>query len=248
MSAYDDDCAIHDLLERRAPDRFDAFMQVVGRALHAMRPSLKRRLRRYGSVIDADEAISAAIERAVTYLRGQYLGHDVQFRFARSFGLSFQAWVACIVRLVALEQIKKGSRNPGNPSSTGDGPADVESVAAAETIESETEALKKALDIEALTEALKPRQQFVVRADFGFHDEGPLDGPAIVRLASKAQLPSREIRKMKRRAGAICPEGAKPSTRLSQAQIGQLLDVSERQVHNIKREALIALRAGAAAR
>jgi hypothetical protein len=53
---------------------------------------------------------------------------------------------------------------------------------------------------------------------------------------------------MKRRAGAICPEGAKPSTRLSQAQIGQLLDVSERQVHNIKREALIALRAGAAAR
>lgn len=122
----------------------------------------------------------------------------------------------------------------------------MEGAAASQAIESRTEALKKALDIEALTEALKPRQQFVVCADFGFHNEGPLDGAAIARLASKVRLPSPEIRKMRRRAGAVWPAGAKPSTRLSHAQIGQLLDVSERQVHNIKRDALDTLRARAA--
>ena len=240
MSAHDDDCAIHDFLERRAPDRFDAFMQVVGRALHRMVPSLKRKLRRYGTVVDADEAIGAAIERALIYLRSQYLGHGAQFQFTRSFGLSFEAWVACILRFAALERVKQGKR------SAADDLEEMEPAAASETIESQTEALKKALDIEALTEALKPRQQFVVCADFGFHNEGPLDAAAIVRLASKVRLPSPEIRKMRRRAGGLWLAGAKPSARLSNAQIGQLLDVSERQVHNIKRDALDTLRAGAA--
>ena len=243
MSAYDDDCAIHDFLERRAPDRFDAFLQVVGRALHRMVPSLRRRLRRYGSAVDADEAIGAAIERALIYLRSQYLGHDVHFQFTRSFGLSFEAWVARILRFAALEQIKQVKRSPGNAA---DDLEEEEPAAASETIESQTEALKKALNIEALTEALRPRQQFVVCADFGFHNQGPLDAAAIVRLASKVRLPSPEIRKMRRRAGELWPAGAKPSARLSHAQIGQLLDVSERQVHNIKRDALDTLRAGAA--
>lgn len=115
MSAHDDDCAIHDFLDRRDPDRFDAFMQVVGRALHRMVPSLRRRLRRYGSAVDADEAIGAAIERALIHLRSQYLGHAVHFQFTRSFGLSFEAWVACILRFAALEQVKQGKRNPGTP-------------------------------------------------------------------------------------------------------------------------------------
>ena len=241
MSAHDDDCAIHDFLERRAPDRFDAFMQVVGRALHRMVPSLKRKLRRYGSVVDADEAIGAAIERALIYLRSQYLGHGAQ--------LPVHPVVRALVRGLG------GVHPPFRCSRTGQaGQARaprttwrrMEPAAASGTIESPTEALKKALDIEALTEALKPRQQFVVCADFGFHNEGPLDAAAIVRLASKVRLPSPEIRKMRRRAGGLWPAGAKPSARLSHAQIGQLLDVSERQVHNIKRDALDTLRAGAA--
>jgi DNA-directed RNA polymerase specialized sigma24 family protein len=248
-----DDCAIHDFLERRPPDRFDAFMQAVGRALHAMLPSLKRKARRYGGAVDVDEAVGQAVERALTYLRGQYLGDAAAFRFDRSFGLSFQAWVLRILRLVALEQIRKEKRSPSNAGGTGGDLEDLEraepfaAVAAAETVACETEVRWKALDIEALTDRLKPRQQFVVCADFGFHNEGPLDGAAIARLAAKVGLPAGEVRKMRQRAATVWPAGAKPAHRLSQAQIGRLLDVSERQVHNIKRDALNALRSGAAA-
>ena len=146
MSAHEHDCAIHDFLERHAPDQFEAFWEVVGRALHAMLPALERRARRYGSAVDADEVGGQAVERALIYLRSQYRGDDVPFRFARSYGLSLQAWVLRILRLVALEQIRKGKRNPCAPAGAGDDLKGVESVAATDTVECETEALKKALN------------------------------------------------------------------------------------------------------
>jgi DNA-directed RNA polymerase specialized sigma24 family protein len=247
MSAHDDDCTIHDFLERRAPDQFDAFIEVVGRALHKIRPSLQRRARRYSGAVDGDEVVGQAVERALTYLWAQYRGDDAPFRFLRSYGLTFQVWVLRILRLVALEQIRKGKRNPCAPAGAAFDLEDVESVAVAGTVECETDALKKALNIEALMNALTPRQRLVLCADFGIHNEGPLDGAAIIRLASKVRLPSGEIRKMRRRAAAIWSQGVAPTIRLSQAQIGRLLDVSERQVHNIKRAALEALRSSAAA-
>jgi len=238
MSAFDE--ALHAYLADRKAEQFDAFMSVVGVAVEAARPALRRRAASLGTGLEIDDVIGQVVERAVEHLVEQWHGRAA-FAFRREYGLSFEGWLLQILGRPGTgrrsgmigEMIQSRRRKTALVV-----PMELDDLAvAADEPDDREEAIERAVV------GLTPRDQFVIRAAFGLHPFVDLDAAAIARLARLVGFDAATVRKIARRAKTIARDGTEPATSLARADIAHLLDVGERQVGNIRTASLAQLMA-----
>lgn len=249
----DDDQKILDYLERSDPNEFDEFMGIVEKVIAKSLPRLTRKINSYGSNFDADDVLSKGLERAIKWLMDQFMGKDTPFQFSRSYRLqTLDDWI--------LHVIGKPGAGPGSGTF---GPAikgfkkrcetDVSIEANPGLIEEQSYTDDSDEDnnvIENAVLALPARQQFVIRLTFDLHSYPVLTADTIAKLAEEMANHSatpesvfcNEVSKIRRRAKALRLDDSLRQCVLTQKDIGTLLDISDRQVRNLKEDALEALR------
>ena len=252
-SDCNDDQKILDYLERRDPCEFDDFMDIVEKRIAEILPELKRVIDSYGSNFDADEVLSKALDKAIRWLWDQFMGKETPFEFSRSHQLhTLDAW---LLRVIG----KPGS----GPKSGVIGPAIQSFKRHSEKFQSidlnpnliVNEQFYEAVfdDCDMIEKAvlnLPVRQQFVIRLAFDLHKYHVLTVESIVELAKEivstsnnsSRFSVHDVSKIRRRAKTLRFDDSLRNCMLSQQDIGTLLDISSRQVRNLKADALEALR------
>lgn len=246
MPGRDDD-VLHDYLEAQDPAEFDAFIRALNKALTDALPAIRRKVENFrgnhGDNFDVDHVISQGIERALELLQAQYLGQNTKFRFERGHNLSFSGWILRIIGrpgggvqsgFVGTE-LKKAARRTSRHAAFEDS-----EISFVENSPDDMHDASASLDLNGLLAQLPPNEQFVLRAEAGVHEFGPLTDGNVGMLARHVAFEPQEVRRIKRRARLLTARAVSP--RLSQTEIGALLDVGERQVYNIKRRAIQNLR------
>jgi hypothetical protein len=192
-----------------------------------------------------DELIGVSFEQALLNLRSQFSGAEDGYFFDPKIK-TFKGWFLGVVgypgkrRLsgVAGSEFNRLARERARQGPFEDA-LHVQSQDA-RSIEGAREPRQDALEW-ALTK-LRPRPAFVLRASYGVHGERLLDPTGIKRLALFVKLDDPSPRQLHRRAQLLFSHDHLPSEKLSDGEIGALLEIGDRQIRNIKKAAIAELR------